>query len=461
MAEREGESEHLSELRRRWEEEPSSRLFLQLAEEYRRVGRTEEALEVLEQGLGHNPRHVSAQVAKGRCLLDLGRAEAAAVALRQVLANDATHLVASKLLVEAYILQGDALQARRQLEHYGTLSNADPEVETLRERIQDLVLSDAEPPAEPAAAAPPAAAEEPAAPAAPGPPAAPADLVRSLSPLPAEDPFPDLHAPGDRERSLGRFAADGVFEPFAAPAAETEEAAEVEEPAAAVEVVAAGEAPEREEVPAWEEEAAGVEPAGAEPEAAARAEEDDTVPLGPWGSRRGAAAAAEPGPGEEPFPGLAAEPRPAFAFEPDLEAPSAVAPSEPAPTSPEGEEAVDAGLPALAVPPPAAAPRAAPAAAEGGEEEPATATLGQLYLRQGHHAEAERIFRRVLEREPDNRAAREGLASLPGEVPAAMTASGDGPTDTDAVAGELVARKAQLLRRYLSILRRGAERDVS
>jgi hypothetical protein len=38
-----------------------------------------------------------------------------------------------------------------------------------------------------------------------------------------------------------------------------------------------------------------------------------------------------------------------------------------------------------------------------------TTTLGQLYLRQGHSAEAERIFRRVLEREPANDTAREGL----------------------------------------------------
>ena len=43
-------------------------------------------------------------------------------------------------------------------------------------------------------------------------------------------------------------------------------------------------------------------------------------------------------------------------------------------------------------------------------EPAATATLGELYLRQGHLGEAERIFREVLRREPDNAAAREGLA---------------------------------------------------
>lgn len=504
MAESEGESEHLSELRRRWEEEPSSRLFLQLAEEYRRVGRTDEALQVLEQGLGHNPRYVSAQVAKGRCLLELGRAEEAAVALRQVLANDATHLVASKLLVEAYILQGDALQARRQLEHYGTLSNADPEVETLRERIQDLVLSDAEPSPEPQSAAPPAEAavpeappeeaavpeapEEAAVPEAPEEAAAPEapeeaavseeaaapEVERSLSPLPAGDPFPDLHAPDDRERSLGRFAADGVFEPLAAPAAAAEEPAKVEEPLEPVEVAEAVGAAAAERATEMEGEAASPPPAEVEEAVeavalapAAEGEQDDTVPLGPWGSGPVAAvgaaapaevlaAATEAGAGDEPFPGLAAAASPAFAFDPDLEAPSAAAATAPS----EGPVVATAGLPGEAErePEQEVAEEAPEAAAEEGEEEPATATLGQLYLRQGHFSEAERIFRRVLDREPENRAAREGLASLPG---GAAAASGDEAADPAAVAGELVVRKLELLRRYLSVLRRGAERDVS
>ena len=42
-------------------------------------------------------------------------------------------------------------------------------------------------------------------------------------------------------------------------------------------------------------------------------------------------------------------------------------------------------------------------------EPAATATLGEIYLRQGHADEAERIFREVLEREPDSGAALAGL----------------------------------------------------
>lgn len=44
------------------------------------------------------------------------------------------------------------------------------------------------------------------------------------------------------------------------------------------------------------------------------------------------------------------------------------------------------------------------------DDEVVTVTLGNLYLLQGHRAEAERIFRRILRGDPDNAAARQALA---------------------------------------------------
>jgi predicted Zn-dependent protease len=51
-----------------------------------------------------------------------------------------------------------------------------------------------------------------------------------------------------------------------------------------------------------------------------------------------------------------------------------------------------------------------PADAPIGDDELVTVTLGNLYLLQGHRAEAERIFRRILRDDPDHRAARQALA---------------------------------------------------
>lgn len=55
----------------------------------------------------------------------------------------------------------------------------------------------------------------------------------------------------------------------------------------------------------------------------------------------------------------------------------------------------------------------------------ATATLGELYLRQGHHAEAEGIFTAVLRSEPWNETARAGLQAARTPPPLAAGASTD------------------------------------
>ena len=101
----------------------------------------------------------------------------------------------------------------------------------------------------------------------------------------------------------------------------------------------------------------------------------------------------------------------------------------------------------------------------------ATATLGELYLRQGYPAEAERIFRDVLRREPESAAALQGIAKL-SQPPAAGGPSGERPLEArDLLAGyqpaggsgpaEGRARKTFLLSRYLERIRRGGQRDVS
>jgi len=132
---------------------------------------------------------------------------------------------------------------------------------------------------------------------------------------------------------------------------------------------------------------------------------------------------------------------------------------------------------AAAVPEPAAAPEPGPAATP--DPEPiATATLGELYLRQGYPAEAERIFRDVLRREPEIAAAREGIAKLsqPAAVETAASSEARPVEARDLIAGDLLvgyqpagrtgpaegrARKAFLLSRYLERIRRGGRRDVS
>lgn len=131
-------SERLEALKARWESDKGSRVFLQLADEYRRLGRLGDSVNVLEEGLESNPGHLGARVARARCLLDLGRSAEAAEELERVTEADPTQMVAYRLLVDAYLAEGDADKARQRLRVYGLLNDSDPEIEELEGRIARL-----------------------------------------------------------------------------------------------------------------------------------------------------------------------------------------------------------------------------------------------------------------------------------------------------------------------------------
>ncbi|HEX5630306.1 MAG TPA: tetratricopeptide repeat protein, partial [Acidimicrobiia bacterium] len=128
----------LRALRQRWEADRSSRVFLQLAEEYRRQGQPLEALPVLEEGLRHHAASIAGQVALGRCRLEVGQAEGAAAVLEKVVERDPTQMVAYRTLVDAYIRLGAATEARDRLSHYGQLNPQDPEIDSLGQQIETL-----------------------------------------------------------------------------------------------------------------------------------------------------------------------------------------------------------------------------------------------------------------------------------------------------------------------------------
>jgi thioredoxin-like negative regulator of GroEL len=351
-----GVPDRIVQLRARWQNDPSSRIFLQLAEEYRHVGRVQEALAVLEAGLKEHPGYLSALVAKGRCLLELGDAGQARGVLERVVQQDATQMVANKLLVRAYLETGEPERAGQRLDLYTLLNDSDPEIEELRRRVV------------------------------------------AMSRAPEVPDGPRTKEPAERSRM------DRAETPESADAGP-----DVFDLVKPVQPIAAG--------------------------------------LRPLGE----------GNGSEPFP----DPDPAHSralYLAGLEA--------------EGIFHFGGLVAAAAV--------AEPAAAAAAEQTPpmATATLGELYRRQGHLDEAERIFREVMAREPGNDAARQALAELaitPGRVGSPLGETditlrrppqepagrrGDRPLDAgqllagmDQPQASVVARKAYLLQSYLARLR--------
>jgi len=424
--------DRLTQLRARWDSDPSSRIFLQLAEEYRHQGRVREALEVLEGGLKEHPGYLSALVAKGRCLLELGEPDRARTVLERVVKQDATQMVANKLLVRAYIETSDPERARERLDLYTLLNDSDPEIEELRRRLRAMDQ--------------PSQAENPPPPALPGRP-------------PLSQPAPSRTAGGDIF-DLGL----PVTRPVVPAVREEEPFAELWAPALKA---TPPEIPEPPPSPA----ALAPEPAAAPSSVTVLEEPEPEHVLFPGMASRDSR--------QRYLAGLASEGL--FHLDPT---PEVLEPVEPEPVE---ARRVEEELPrAAAAPPELVAPEpelVAPEAEPVLEPEPApepiaTATLGELYLRQGYPAEAERIFREVLRREPESAVALEGIAKLSQPVPAETgTFPEVHPVEArDLLADDLLAgyqpagrtgpaegraRKAFLLSRYLERIRRGGRRDVS
>lgn len=371
----------LDVLRQRWEEDPSSRLFLQLAEEYRRLGHLEEAARILEAGLEAQPRYLSAQVALGRCRLEMGEPELASAVLERAVEQDVTQMVANKLLVEAYLRMGLPQRARERLDIYRQLNDSDPEIDGLEQRLEALAPAAGErvTPATSAAARGTELGVPPASGALPGreetvaggrvsalravpsisggdvfqlprSTARPFDLAevgvrssalsrtveRRLQVRAGGTPFAGLTLHTDRERALSALGAEGIF-PLVQLRHSSRGAVEAA-PAPVVEVEPSTPRPV----------AVESSPRPAEPE---EAEEEIQVPV-------------------------------------ETDSTSEV-------VAPEEAEAFAAERPAVVE-----------------SDPPKTATLGEIYLAQGHLEEAERIFRAVLERDPENQVASRGLERL-------------------------------------------------
>src|SRR6188472_3235148 len=94
------ESPRIEELKRRVLSDPASIAFAALAEEYRRAGRFEEAIETCNTGLVRHPSYLSAHVTLGRALIEVGRLQEARTELEYVLKLAPENLAAIRGVAE-------------------------------------------------------------------------------------------------------------------------------------------------------------------------------------------------------------------------------------------------------------------------------------------------------------------------------------------------------------------------
>lgn len=464
-----GAEARLAQLEERWRRDPGSRIFLQLAEELRRSGRLARAVEVLREGLVLHPNYPSALVALGRNLIENGEPKEAAEVLERALAQDPTQLVATKLAVEAHLQNGSSAEARARLDLYRLFNDRDDEIADLDRRLAELERnfhSGAEPevaeflaPSVPAEA-PAASADE-----------APFDWTPALTtaelhftPEPRvrverdAAPFGSLALVGAEARFAEACQREGIF-PVAVAAA----------PPPALVVSAAPE-------PEWEPEQAA---ASAEPppvaEEAVEAESFRT--LGTIAFSTPATGAGVP----ETAPPATEPPAPA----PDSQSPEPIPPpwgrrsrmeelerEETAFTTPFSPREIGAEVERETIEEPFdevfAATPAPPRLPDVSATPPASATLGRLYLEQGHLEDAERTFRAVLEQRPEDSVAARGLEEVVRRRAAPESEGEDTAAGWSASAAaearpltSLTRRKVETLRGYLRRIRQGAKTRVS
>jgi tetratricopeptide (TPR) repeat protein len=104
------ENPRIEELRRRVLADPASIAFAALAEEFRRVGRYEEAIEACRTGLQRHPAYLSARVTLGRALIETGDFEAAQEELQTVLRSAPENLAAIRGLAQIHERQGQSTE---------------------------------------------------------------------------------------------------------------------------------------------------------------------------------------------------------------------------------------------------------------------------------------------------------------------------------------------------------------
>ncbi len=236
----------IRDLERRLDLDPGSRLFVALAEEYRKHGRVRDALSALQKGLLAHPGYVAAQVALGRAYLEANQPVDAIATFTRVLVADPANLVAAKSLADVYLSRGDHLEALKKYKLYRGISG---------DRKVDEVIARLEPQVAPRPIVTPRRAV-PAEPLPPPPsfqetdkgrPRSAAKLTPAAPSAPLSDPFEVTPLPFELGEDSGRAKAEDPFPVF---------------PTRDVPLAAPAATPRTRAAPSWPEAAADGSPAG-------------------------------------------------------------------------------------------------------------------------------------------------------------------------------------------------------
>lgn len=235
----------LEALERRWQLEKTPQVGLRLAEQYGFQEKISAAIETLAAGLEVYPTHIASRVALSRYLVVTGRLAEAVPHLERIVVRDPAHLVANKLLVEAYASVGRTDDASEKLDIYEMMGAGDADIERLHELLEAAQRRGQPQSAEPEPARGPGDVPTEASegiqrgtdqpfgrPTEPEPPV-PRLSVAESTPAEGDEPFASALAPGKLSDYWQAVAQEGIFT-FEPPeeSLEPEEPEEPDEPSA-------------------------------------------------------------------------------------------------------------------------------------------------------------------------------------------------------------------------------------
>ena len=136
----------IDDLRRRVDADPTSIAFAALAEEYRRIGRFQDAVDVCRRGLERHPAYISAKVTLARALIELMQLDEAQQELDAVLRIAPENLAAIRARADVHHRRGyipetfDFEAAQREVEREAEReARAPAPAETVAARTDDAV----------------------------------------------------------------------------------------------------------------------------------------------------------------------------------------------------------------------------------------------------------------------------------------------------------------------------------
>lgn len=128
-------NEDIEKLKKKVEKDPLSKLFVPLAEEYKKRGMVDEAINVLLNALENQPDYTSAMVALGKMYLHKGMLLEARGEFEKVINIIPDNLLAHKRLADIYYKQGEI---DRAVEEYQITLNLNPNDEESKAMMLEL-----------------------------------------------------------------------------------------------------------------------------------------------------------------------------------------------------------------------------------------------------------------------------------------------------------------------------------